>query len=46
MNENKVAFGLKMSTMHSMKLKMVQLHSVKPIRLPGAVELTFDPRGI
>ncbi|MDA2164312.1 phage tail protein, partial [Bacillus cereus group sp. Bc252] len=45
MNENKVAFGLKNVHYALYEIKDGAITFSTPIRLPGAVELTFDPRG-
>ena len=45
MNENKVAFGLK-NVHYALLYKDGVVTFNTPIPLPGAVELTFDPRGI
>ncbi|MGR3774584.1 major tail protein [Bacillus paramycoides] len=45
MNENKVAFGLKNVHYALYDIKDGVVTFSTPIRLPGAVELTFDPRG-
>lgn len=45
MNENKVAFGLKNVHYALFDIKDGVVTFSTPIPLPGAVELTFDPRG-
>ncbi|PEV01247.1 major tail protein [Bacillus cereus] len=45
MNENKVAFGLKNVHYALYEIKDGAITFSTPIRLLGAVELTFDPRG-
>ncbi|ANV70835.1 MULTISPECIES: major tail protein [Bacillus] len=45
MNENKVAFGLKNVHYALFNIKDGVVTFNTPIPLPGAVELTFDPRG-
>ncbi|MFQ6340996.1 major tail protein [Bacillus sp. AF62] len=45
MNENKVAFGLKNVYYALYEIKDGAITFSTPIRLPGAVELTFEPRG-
>lgn len=45
MNENKVAFGLKNVHYALFDIKNGVVTFSTPIPLPGAVELTFDPRG-
>ncbi|HDR7364167.1 TPA: phage tail protein [Bacillus toyonensis] len=45
MNENKVAFGLKNVHYALFDIKDGVVTFSSPIPLPGAVELTFDPRG-
>ncbi|MEC3420402.1 phage tail protein [Bacillus cereus] len=45
MNENKVAFGLKNVHYALFDIKDGVVTFNTPIPLPGAVELTFDPRG-
>ncbi|OOR57429.1 phage tail protein [Bacillus mycoides] len=45
MNENKVAFGLKNVHYAIYDVKDGVVTFSTPVRLPGAVELTFEPRG-